>query len=70
MDGLKEWVKTRAEAIISSKEERGVLPALATDKEILEGITEEVTRCMRSLYREGVFRGTRTLNHPALMRKI
>ena len=70
MDGLKEWVKNRAEGIISAKEEAGIVPAVATELEIIEGIRVSVLECMRSLYKEGAFKGTNTINHPALMRKI
>lgn len=69
MDGLKEWVRARAELIISSKEKAGILPAVATEREIIEGIRFAVLECMRSLYKEGAFKGTTTINHPALMRK-
>ena len=69
MDGLKEWVKARAEAIISSKEKEGIVPAIATELEIIEGVRLAVLECMRSLYKDGAFKGTTTINHPALMRK-
>lgn len=70
MDGLKEWVRARAESIISAKEEAGIVPAIATELEIIEGIRPAVLGCMRSLYKEGSFKGTNTINHPALMRKL
>lgn len=70
MDGLKEWVKNRAESIISAKEEAGIMPVVATELEIIEGVRDAVLECMRSLYKDGTFKGTTTLNHPALMRKI
>ena len=69
MDGLKEYIARKAEEIIGDKEKAGRLPASASDLEIWAHARLDILDCMRELHREGRFRGTRTLNHPALMRK-
>lgn len=66
---LKKYVEMRVEEIFSEKESRSILPLVATHSEIMADIRQDVIDCMRLLYQEGKFKGTRTLNQAALMPK-
>lgn len=68
-EGLKAYVAMRAETVLRQKEESNKLPVIATEREIIAEIRKDVLESMRELFREGIYRGTTTLNEPALMRK-
>lgn len=68
-ENLKEYVARRVDEILGEKESKGTFPLLATENEILKEIRQDILSCMRGLYKEGRYKGTRTLNGPALMRK-
>lgn len=66
---LLPYVESRVETIVSEKEEIYGGPILATDIEILSPIHKDVIECMRELYQSGKYKGTKTLNNPALLKK-
>lgn len=66
---LLPYVESRVESIVSEKSENYGGFILATDLEILSPIHTDVIECMRELYQSGKYKGTRTLNNPALMKK-
>lgn len=69
-EGLMEYVRDRTEAILEEKAHNSIEPLIATEREIISEIRTDALECMRELYRRGFFRGTNTINEPALMRKI
>lgn len=67
---LTAYIEAKAKEVIRVKEEKGVLPVIATSREILSTILPDTIECMRMLCKTGIFKGCRTLNYPALMRKV
>ena len=65
---LMPYVEAKAVSIIDDKEKNNVVPAIATEPEIVYGIRSDVIECMRELHRSRIFRATSTLNKPALMK--
>ncbi len=63
---LMPYVEARTESIITEKQEREIVPLLATEPDIISEIRTDVLECMRELHRSGKYQGTETLNHPAL----
>ncbi len=63
---LMPYVEARTERIITEKQEREIVPLLATEPEIISEIRTDVLECMRELHRSGQYQDTETLNHPAL----
>ncbi len=63
---LMPYVEARTESIITEKQEREIVPLLATEPEIIAEIRTDVLECMRELHRSGQYHGTETLNNPAL----
>lgn len=65
---LMPYVEARAGQIMEKKEEERKVPVCATQTEIMAGIAGDVTECMRELCRNGIYKGSRGLNQPMLLK--
>lgn len=63
------YVEARVAGILADKEARNSHPILATETEIVSEIRKDVFQCMIALHKSGKYRGTDTINEPALMKK-
>lgn len=66
---LMPYIEAKVEDIIYDKEKRNIIPAIATEPEIVYGIRGDIIECMRELHRSRSYNATNTLNSPALMKK-
>ena len=65
---LKPYVEAKIEMIMEKKEEERKVPVCATFNEIMTGIADDVLECMRELHKGGVYKGSRTINYPMLLK--
>lgn len=65
---LMPYVEHRVESILSEAECEYRIPLIATQTEIMKPLREDILACMRELYQSGKYKGTKTLNQPALQK--
>lgn len=66
---LMPYVEHRVFEIIFELEQQNKVPLISTLTEIMKPIREDVLECMRELHHSGKYRGTKTLNQPALIKE-
>ena len=67
---LKDYVRNTVDRIISSREQRGEMPAVCTLDELMKEAREDILECMRDLHRERLYRASKTINQiPMLIRR-
>ena len=67
---LLPYVESRVKTIIEKKAEENKVPLISTYVEIIKPICNDVLECMRELHQSGKYKGTNTLNQPALIKNI
>lgn len=65
---LLPYIRVKAEEIMTAKAERGVVPVGASALELVADVMEDTKECMRELHRENIYKASRTINHPLLLR--
>lgn len=66
---LIDYIRNTTERLISSREQKGILPAACTLNDLMREAREDITECMRQLAREGAFRAAVNINKlPMLIR--
>jgi hypothetical protein len=63
------YVESCASSIISYKEKNCIEPLCVSDVELLYGIRENITECMRELCRQGKYKASISLNHPIIIKR-
>lgn len=66
---LMPYVENRVMCIVEEAESQYKKPLIATKTEIMKPLHEDVLACMRELHHSGKYRGTNTLNQPALIKE-
>lgn len=67
---LLPYVEYRVVEIIKQSEEHNIRPLIASKNHIMVDLQEDVLTCMRELHHSGRYRGTTTLNQPALTKEL
>lgn len=65
---LLPYIEAKAGQIMEKKEEERRVPVCATQNELMAGIAEDVVECMRELCRSGVYKGSRTITQPMILK--
>lgn len=68
MENLLRYVEEKVDSIVREKEENHIRPLIATKREIMLSLSDDVLECMREIHNSGKYKGTNTLNEPALLK--